>query len=134
MATRGRRRRTVQATNVSAAISANLADYGEEVSQQLKQITEAAMADLVQRTKATAPKGRRGKYARQITSESKTTAVGTKCTWYVKAPDYRLTHLLVHGHATRDGGRTRANPFLQNALDQVLPDFENALKEAIRNG
>ena len=52
--------------------------------------------------------------------------------WYVKAPDHRLTHLLVHGHATRNGGRTKANPFLKNALDDVLPEYERAVEEAVK--
>jgi hypothetical protein len=53
--------------------------------------------------------------------------------WHVKAPDYRLTHLLVKGHATKDGGRTKANPFLQNALDQVLPEYEKEVEEAVKS-
>jgi hypothetical protein len=54
-----------------------------------------------------------------------------KYVWHVKAPDHRITHLLVHGHATRNGGRTKANPFLRNALDQVLPAYEKEVKEAL---
>lgn len=53
--------------------------------------------------------------------------------WHVKAPDYRLTHLLVHGHATKDGGRTKGNPFLANALAQVLPEYERKVEEVLRN-
>ena len=57
-----------------------------------------------------------------------------KYVWHVKAPDHRLTHLLVHGHDTPTGGRTRANPFLKNALAEVLPEYEKAVEEAARNG
>ena len=50
----------------------------------------------------------------------------------MKAPCHRLTHLLVHGHETRDGGRTRPDPFLKNALDRVLPEYERDVEEAIK--
>ena len=36
------------------------------------------------------------------------------------------------GHATKDGKRTKANPFLKNAIDQVLPEYEAAVEEAIK--
>ena len=57
-----------------------------------------------------------------------------RATWYVKAPHYRLTHLLVHGHAKKDGGRVQGDPFLQNALDEVLPEYERAVEEGLKNG
>lgn len=116
--------------------------YSQEVQDAVIDVTETWMKTLVRKTKETAPRGpRNGQFRKNITADyrelrrSKQLRGRTfRATWYVKAPDYRLTHLLVHGHATSDGGRTNANPFLQNALDFVLPGYEHELEEAIRNG
>ena len=117
--------------------------YSEELNEKLRGITQESMKKLVKETKATAPRGRRkGQYRRNITADysgTKRSAKGLRgqnvnAIWYVRAPDYRLTHLLVHGHTTRDGGRTRANPFLQNAVDKVIPEYEQKVQEAISNG
>lgn len=136
----------IRVDQVGAAIEQQLTIYGEEVNGKLTTATEQAMEKLVKLTKATAPKGARGSFRKNITSDSnqlkraKRSAHGglhgrvIKSTWYVKAPDYRLTHLLVHGHVTKNGGRTKPDPFLENALAQVLPEYESAVEEAIKNG
>lgn len=133
----------VRVDQLGAAIEQQLTIYSEEVNEKLAAATAETMDKLVKITKATAPKGERGSFRKNITSDSrqlkraKRSAHGglhgrvIKATWYVKPPDYRLTHLLVHGHATKDGGRTKADPFLQNALDQVLPEYEAKVEEAI---
>lgn len=117
--------------------------YAEDVNEKLRGITQDSMKKLVKETKATAPRGRRkGQYRKNITADytgTKKSARGLRgqkvqAIWYVRAPDYRLTHLLVKGHATRDGGRTNANPFLQNAIDKVIPEYEQKVQEAIQNG
>lgn len=117
--------------------------YAEGINEKLRTITQESMKLLVKETKATAPRGRRkGQYRKNITADytgTKRSARGLRgqnvsAVWYVKAPDYRLTHLLVHGHATKDGGRTNANPFLQNAVDKVVPEYEQKVQEAIQNG
>ena len=91
------------------------------------------MKKLVKRTKASAPVGERGKFKKAIAMKEEDAGNGSKkFIWYVKPPEHRLTHLLVHGHATKDGGRTKANPFLKNEVDVVLPEYEQAVEEVIK--
>ena len=121
--------------NLGAAIAEELTIYHESIVEKLDELSEQATKELVKKTKATAPVGARGSFKRNISSKRiSKTARGSRHVWYVKAPDHRLTHLLVHGHAKKDGGRTKADPFLQNALDEVLPSYEQAVKEALQNG
>lgn len=129
--------------DLGAQMEQVLTSYNESVNEQITDITRESMKQLVKETKATAPKGRRkGQYRKNITADysslnrrsNRLTGMKVSATWYVKAPDYRLTHLLVHGHAKRNGGRTAANPFLQNAVDRVVPEYERKVEEAIRNG
>lgn len=114
------------------AIREELALYNQVATDRVNQAGRKSIKKLVKLTKVSAPTGERGSFRSNITSKETATSNGMKVyTWGVKAPDYRLTHLLVHGHATRNGKRTRANPFLQNALDVVLPEYEDAVKEAL---
>lgn len=120
---------------LTEAVENELTIYREEVEDKLREITRKSVTNLVKKTKATAPKGKRGKFGKQIAGDFSNLKKGTrssKAVWYVKAPEHRLTHLLVHGHATKDGGRTKADPFLQNALDEVLPEFEREVEEALK--
>lgn len=128
--------------DLSTQMGQVLTVYNEEINEKLRAITRESMKQLVKETKATAPKGRRSQYRKNIAADYQrlnSSARGLKgqnvsATWYVKAPDYRLTHLLVHGHATKDGGRTTPNPFLRNAVDRVIPEYEQKVQEALSNG
>lgn len=132
--------RNVSIANLGQAISEELKIYNEAVNEGIAAQTKASMEELVKKTKASAPVGKRGSYKKNIAADYSKLKGNTKtgrdlsATWYVKAPDHRLTHLLVHGHATKDGGRTRPNPFLENAVNSVIPDYEQKVEEVIRNG
>lgn len=135
-------RERIHAGELGSALEHQLELYAQEVQDGIIQVTEGSMQKLVKMTKSTAPTGRRhGQFKKNITADyqelkrmKKLRGRTIRATWYVKAPDHRLTHLIVHGHATRDGGRTRANPFLQNALDSVLPEYERGIEEVLKNG
>ena len=131
-------RRRIHVGELGSALEQELTIYAGEVDDALREVTTRNMQDLVKKTKATAPKGRRkGRFKRSITADyTGTKGKGRKvsATWYVKAPDCRLTHLIVRGHELPQGGRSRGNPFLQNALDEVLPNYEREVEEVLRNG
>jgi hypothetical protein len=127
--------KSIKPEDLGAVIERELTLYHENVIERLNSLSEAAVKTLVKKTKATAPKGERGSFRKSIASKlTKKGKRGNTYAWYVKAPDHRLTHLLVHGHATKDGGRTKANPFLKHAVDEVLPEYEKNVEEALKNG
>lgn len=126
--------KTVSIDQLGTAIAAELEGYSEGVKDQVEQASEKAVKKLVKLTKASAPV-KTGSFKRHITWTAKDTGLGVKkYFWHVKAPDHRLTHLLVHGHANVDGSRTAGDPFLHTALNTVLPEYERDVEEAIRNG
>ena len=125
---------TITSDKLAKAIDQELTTYHESVLDNLRDATRDAMTKLVRKTRTTAPK-RTGAFRRAIAGDFHGLAKGlntVRARWYVKAPHYRRTHLIVHGHVKRGGGRTKADPFLQNALNEVLPAYEEAVKEAIK--
>ena len=125
--------KTIKPAALADALEQELTIYHKDVTERLHEAGADAVKKLVKLTKGTAPVGARGDFKRNITSKVlEKNDRGSVHVWFVRSPDHRLTHLLVHGHATKDGGRTEANPFLRNALDIVLPEYEQAAKEAVK--
>lgn len=126
--------KTIKPADLGAALAENLGLYHQELIEQVNAAGERAAKELVKKTKATAPK-RSGDYRKAITyTETTNSATGDKqFTWGAKAPHHRLTHLLVNGHEKQTGGRVPGDPFLQDALDQVLPDYEKEVEGILKN-
>lgn len=126
----------VSITGLDEALSQTLNRYSADVLEGLDAASARAADRLRDITRKTAPVGHRKKFRRSIAVQeiykSRGKFAGRTYVWYVKPPDHRLTHLLVHGHATRDGGRTKADPFLKNALDEVTPDYIAEVEDALK--
>lgn len=127
--------KSIKPGDLGKAIERELTIYSRDVTESLDEAANTAIKKLTNLTRKTAPVGRRGKFKRSISwMQDHKSARGSSYVWYVRAPAHRLTHLLVHGHATKDGGRTKGDPFLANALNEVLPEYEQRVEEAVKNG
>jgi hypothetical protein len=125
--------KSIKPEDLGAVIDKELTMYHKNVVNRVNAAGEKAVKALVRRTKATAPQ-RTGDFRKSITSTTQTNpATGDKKSiWHVKAPHHRITHLLVNGHAKVDGGRVAGDPFLANAVEEVLPQYEQEVEEAIK--
>lgn len=127
--------KTIKLTDLGAAIEEELTTYHKDIIDRVNLASEDAAKALVQKTKKTAPK-KSGAFRRSLTYKAEANpATGNKrFIWGAKSPHSRLTHLLVHGHEKSGGGRVAGDPFLENALAEVLPEYEKQVEEALKNG
>lgn len=128
----------IQIANLEAAVTELLDTYSKSVEEKVYKAGHKAIKQVEAETRDTAPFNNSSygqHFAQSIASKSERTRLGESVhTWYVKPPNHALTHLLVHGHHTRDGGWVNGKPFLHNALGPALEQYEKDVKEAIKNG
>ena len=124
----------VSIDQLAAEIAKGLAEYSQDVVEKVNASSEAVGKAAVKRLKQTSPK-RYGKYAKSWTMKTEP-EVGQphKRIVHVKAPHYRLTHLLEHGHAKRGGGRVEGKPHIRPAEEMVIQEFVQEVEEAIQRG
>ena len=119
---------------LAAEIAKGLAEYSQEVVEKVNVSSEKVGKAAVKQLKQTSPK-RHGKYAKSWTMTTEK-AIGQPDLRiiHVKAPHYRLTHLLEKGHAKVNGGRVEGKPHIRPAEEMVIQDFTREVEEAIKNG
>ena len=119
--------------DLADAIGERLTVYQSETARKILGVNKSTMKRFVKITKQTAPR-RTGKFAKAIRSTVEDNGItGSKGIWYVGGKEYRLTHLLVNGHQLRQGGRTKGDPFLENALESVADEYIKGIEEAVKN-
>lgn len=124
--------RRVPADRLTAEIDGILAKYGEDLQGNLneivKEMSKKGAKELRRQSSSTF--GGSGSYASGWTSKAETGRVSAQGTIYNgKLPG--LPHLLEHGHANRNGGRTAGRIHISDVEEKLLKEFESKVKSKI---
>ena len=128
----------ISVDQLAAEIAKGLAGYSQEVVEKVNISSEKVGKAAVKQLKKTSPRRPPpvgGKYAKSWAMKTEP-EVGQphKRIVHVKAPHYRLTHLLEHGHAKVGGGRVEGRPHIRPAEEMVIEEFVKEVEEAIKRG
>lgn len=122
--------------NLAAAIETELGQYSEKVTVKIAEAVETVAAEVNAEIKAHVTFDQpTGKYVKAFRIKKfNPSRYEHTVVWHVAPPHYRLTHLLEHGHALRNGGRARAFPHIiygeQLAEKRLAELAEQAVQDA----
>ena len=116
--------------DLSKEIKDILEEYGEEVSDAMKEIVPKVAKDAVKKLRSNSPKNT-GVYARGWTQRTEKGNLTISSTVYnSKKPG--LPHLLEYGHAKRNGGRTRPEEHIKPVEEWVQEETVRKIEEELR--
>lgn len=123
--------KTVEASLVDKEIMKYLQDYKEDISEVVEKVSNKVGKEATDELKNTSPTGYRKSYAKGWRLKKDKSGRNKYIVKIHNKTDYQLTHLLEFGHATRNGGRTRAFPHIRPTEEKYKKVFEKELKKEI---
>ena len=118
--------------NLAAEVMKQLDDYAKVTTEGLKKAVNDAGKTVRKEIQAGAP-ARTGAYAKSW-KVKKTDENSTKLEVTVHSSKPGLPHLLEHGHAKRNGGRTAAQPHIAPAEEIGIEQLERDIERCIKDG
>lgn len=117
------------------AIQEELSNYQEEITEQQKRAVDIVAKEVNETIKNHVTFTQRsGDYVKAFrVAKTYEDLHCKKKTWYVKDPEYRLTHLLENGHALPQGGRARAYPHIKYGEEIAEERMMELSEEGVKN-
>lgn len=124
---------SIKIENLQKEVMKYLEDYVEDIEEGVEEVTDKVSKEAVAELEQISPKRqgtRKNPYHKGWTSKKE--KKGRKYARKIhNKTNYQLTHLLENGHATRNGGRTKAQPHIKPIEEKYSKVFENELKKKI---
>ena len=123
---------TVSVSGMASAINEILEDYADLADDTMRKAVKKSAKTVKDEISANAP-ARTGKYAKSWkTQTTKSDSHALEITVYSGKPG--LPHLLEHGHAKRNGGRTSAIVHIAPAEQLGIEELESEIERGLQNG
>lgn len=123
--------------DLQKVLSDYLNNYREDIQEDVEELTDSITQKAKDELKQTSQSmfkdhGRKDPYYKgwSVKLQKKGKLKYHKVIW--NRTNYQLTHLLEFGHATRNGGRTRAFPHIRPVEEKYKTEFVNLLEQKIR--
>lgn len=123
----------IKIDNLSKEIMSALTEYADDISGLVEKVANDVGKEAVKELKTISPKSVRkgGKYAKGWRLKKDKLGKNRYSVKIHNKTDYQLTHLLEFGHATRNGGRTKAIPHIRPTEEKYSNEYEERLKKKI---
>ena len=131
----------IQISDLESTLTKMLTDYSDAVCEVVDKCARKSMKELVTATKEDAPynKNSSGKHYKDLISIRKYDLVGYRAvyTCYLRAPRYRLAHLLNNGHIIKRGGKIvgkyNGDKHITKHAETIIAKYEKSVEEAVKN-
>lgn len=124
----------IRVEDLAKEIEKYLNNYKEDIQEDVENVANEVSKEAVVELKQTSPKNqgtRKNKYYLGWTATKDRKSKNRFTIKIHNKTNYQLTHLLEFGHATRNGGRTKAIPHIRPAEEKFSKLYEERLKRAI---
>lgn len=122
--------KTIKADVLTKEIAKALEDYEDDISEAVEEVSNKIGKEAVEEIKQKSPK-KRGNYTKGWSLKKDKLGKNKYSVKIHNKTDYQLTHLLEFGHATRNGGRTKAIPHIRPVEQKYVKEYEQELKRKL---
>lgn len=125
----------IKPENLEKVLKEYLQDYVEDITEGVEETTDILTKEAVKELKQTSPRGkgtRKKPYYKGWTRQKGKQNKGRYTVKIHNRTNYQLTHLLEFGHATRNGGRTKAISHIRPLEEKYKKIYEQRITTVIK--